>query len=109
MARPTANPVFQILPFLNSLVIMTRKCLKCQKACLENEVFILNMAQIERPKKAAPGESRRDPSHPFTLAKGEVCNDVMNLQFVDTCMPCTPTFTLLERHLLFYYATFACV
>ena len=51
MARSTANPVFQILPFLNSLVIMTKKCLKCQKACLENEVFILNMAWIERPKK----------------------------------------------------------
>ena len=108
MARPTANSVFQILPFLNSLAIVTRKCLKGQRACLENEVFTLNIVQIERPRKAAPGESRRDFSYPLTLAKGKVCNDVINLQFVDTCMPRTPTFTLPERHLLFYYATCAC-
>ena len=61
MAIPTAKSVFQILPFLNSLAIMTRKCLKGQRTCLENEVFTLNIAWIERPRK--PQVNPEETSH----------------------------------------------
>lgn len=80
---------------------MTGKCLKDQKAHLENGVFTLNSPGVKDRDKQ-PQVSPEDSQIFLVLAKGKVWNNVVGLPFVDTGMPCTPKLILLEKHFLYY-------
>ena len=61
----------------------------------------LGLKDQDKQPQVIPEET---PQILLTLSKGEVYNNVVSLQFVNTCMPCTSKFILLEKHLLFYYS-----